>query len=47
MPWKVKKDKKGYAIIKSDTGEVVGHSATREKAEKSVKARYANYRGKR
>ncbi len=47
MPWRVgKKDSKGYPIIKSDTGRVVGHSATKAKAQASVRARYANYKGK-
>ena len=46
MPWKVgKKDSKGYPIIKSDTGKVVGHSKTKKMAEASVRARYANYKG--
>ena len=46
-PWKVgKKDSKGYPIIKSDTGKVVGHSTTKQKAEASVRARYAHYKGK-
>ena len=46
-PWKVgRKDSKGYPIVRSDTGKVVGHSETRKMAEKAVKARYANYRGK-
>lgn len=48
MPWKVgRKDKHGYQIVKSDTGEVVGHSSTKDLAEKAVKARYANYKGKK
>ena len=43
MPWKVgKKTSKGYPIIKSDTGKVVGYSETKKKAEDSVRARY-NY----
>ncbi len=46
-PWKVgKKDSKGYPIIKSDTGKVVGHSTTKSKAEASVRARYSHYKGK-
>ena len=45
MPWKVgKKTNKGYPIKKSDTGEVVGYSKTRKKAEASVRARYAKYK---
>jgi hypothetical protein len=43
MPWKVKKASgSGYDIVKSDTGEKVGHSETKAKAEASVRARYAN-----
>ncbi len=43
MPWAVKKSKgKGWDIVRSDTGEVVGHSDTVEKAKASVRARYAN-----
>jgi len=43
MPWETKKAKGGgYDIVKSDTGEKVGHSGTKAKAEASVKARYAN-----
>ena len=45
MPWKVgKKTKKGYLIKKADTGETVGYSKTKKKAEASVRARYANYK---
>ena len=46
MPWKVKKAKSGYDIVKSDTGKKVGHSTTKAKAMASVRARYANYKGK-
>ena len=42
MPWGVKKQGKGYAIIRKDTGKVVGHSTTKAKAQASVRARYAN-----
>lgn len=48
MPWSVKKSKgKGWDIIKSDTGEVVGHSDTIEKAKASVRARYAATEGEK
>jgi len=41
MPWRVgKKTSKGYPIIKSDTGKVVGYSDTKAKAEASIRARY-------
>jgi hypothetical protein len=48
MPWSVKKSGKGYAIIKpGEHNKVVGHSTSKEKAEASVRARYAamNARG--
>lgn len=46
-PWKVKaKTKKGYPIVKSVTGEVVGFSKTKKKAMASVRARYASMKGK-
>lgn len=42
MPWKVgAEDKKGFPIIKADTGKIVGHSKTKAKAMASVRARYA------
>jgi hypothetical protein len=51
MPWHVgKKTKKGYPIIRGKKGskgkKVVGHSKTKAKAKASVRARYANYKGK-
>lgn len=44
MPYTVRpsKGRRGWDIVKTSTGEVVGHSETREKAEASVRARYAN-----
>lgn len=43
MPWKSKKASGGgYDIVKSDTGEKVGHSDTKAKADASIRARYAN-----
>lgn len=48
MPWIVRKSKgKGYDIVKSDTGEKVGHSDTMAKARASVRARYANTKEKK
>ena len=42
MPWKVgSKTAKGYPIKKPSTGKVVGYSATKKMARKSVAARYA------
>ncbi len=46
MPWIIKKRKSGFDIVKEDTGEVVGHSDTFEKARASVRARYASIEGK-
>jgi len=40
MPWNVRKKGNKWEIYKSDTGEVVGYSDTKEKAEASVRARY-------
>lgn len=43
MPWKVKKGPgKKWLIIKTTTGEVVGHSDSKEQAQASIRARYAN-----
>lgn len=43
MPWKVVKrqGEKPWKIVKTNTGRVVGSSATRKDAEASVRARYA------
>lgn len=49
MPWKVgKKTKKGYPIVRGGKKgrKVVGYSKTKAKAKASVRARYANYKGK-
>ncbi len=45
MPWSVQKSGNRWAIINSRTRKVVGHSTTRAKAEASVRARYAHYKG--
>jgi len=44
MPYVVVKKggERPWKIIKSDTGEVVGSSETKKKAQASVKARYAS-----
>lgn len=43
MPWTVrKKDNGKYAIVKKTTGQVVGTSDSKEKADASVRARYAS-----
>lgn len=42
MPWAIKKVANKFAIIKKDTGKVVGYSSSKEKAKASVRARYAN-----
>mgnify|MGYP001054888568 CR=1 FL=1 len=46
MPWKVEKSGSGYAIKRSDTGKVVGHSKSKKKAMASLRARYASMKGK-
>lgn len=47
MPWGVRKSKRGgYDIVRKDTGRKVGHSTSKAKAKASVRARYANYKGK-
>ena len=45
MPWKVKQIGKKFAIVKKNTGKVVGYSTTKDKAEASVRARYAAENG--
>lgn len=45
MPWDVRKQGKRWAIVKSDTGEVVGHADTEAQAMASVRARYASMKG--
>jgi hypothetical protein len=48
MPWTVgKKTSKGWPIKRKDTGKVVGYSKSKAKAAASVRARYANYGGKK
>lgn len=43
MPWTVRKEgPRKFAIVRKDTGRVVGHSTSLEKAQASVRARYAN-----
>lgn len=47
MPWKIgRKTGKGWQIVRSDTGQVVGYSKTRKKAGAAVRARYAATGGK-
>ena len=47
MPWRVGKNtKRGWQIIRSDTGQIVGYSKTRGKAAAAVRARYAATGGK-
>jgi hypothetical protein len=42
MPYSVRKSpQRGYDIINKETGAKVGHSESKEKAEASVRARYA------
>jgi len=44
MPWSVRKKGDWWEIYKPGSGEVVGRSASRSKAEASVRARYAGAR---
>ena len=45
MPYKVVKQGGRWAIVKPDTGKVVGHSSSKEKAMASVRARLAGEHG--
>lgn len=45
MPYDIKKSGAGYNIVKSSTGEVVGHSDSKAKAQASVNARNAGAHG--
>ncbi len=42
MPWRAEKRGDRWAIVRADTGEVVGWSESEAKAKASVRARYAN-----
>jgi hypothetical protein len=44
MPYKTRKRGRIYEILRADTGEVVGKSDSKEKAEASIRARYAGER---
>lgn len=41
MPYTIRKQGAKFAIVKKDTGKVVGHSNTKAKAQASIRARYA------
>ena len=47
MPWTVRKSGNRYAIVRKDTGKIVGYSSTKAKAMASVRARYAATKGER
>ncbi len=48
MPWHIRKLPNGkFAIIKSTTGKQVGQSDTKEKAQASIRARWAGENKKR
>jgi hypothetical protein len=47
MPWSTKKQGNKWVIIRSDTGQVVGHSDSKANAEASIRARYASKHGHR
>lgn len=42
MPYAIRKKGATWEIVRRDTGEVVGHSDSKAKAQASVRARYAN-----
>jgi hypothetical protein len=46
MPYKVIRQGSRWAIVRRDTGKVVGHSDSKAKAEASVRARMAGERKK-
>jgi len=47
VPWHVgSKTSKGWSIIKTNTGKVVGYSTTKAKAEASIRARYKEWKWK-
>ena len=41
MPYSIRKQGPVYVIVKKDTGKAVGHSSSKQKAEASIRARYA------
>ena len=45
MPYSIRKQPNGYAIVNRKSGKVVGHSATKAKAKASVNARNAGAHG--
>jgi len=45
MPYRIEKQGGRYAIINKETGKVVGHSDSLEKAKASVRARLAGEHG--
>ena len=45
MPVKVRHDKAGWVIYEVETGKVVGHSTSKEKAQSSANARNAAKKG--
>lgn len=47
MPYTLKKQGSKVAIVRKDTGKVVGTSDTVEKAKASIRARYAGENKKR
>ncbi len=45
MPYGLRKEGGKWAIIRRDTGKVVGHSNSQEKARASIRARLAGEHG--
>jgi|FLYL01.1.fsa_nt_gi hypothetical protein len=44
MPWDIRKRDSEYLVVSQTTGEVVGKHKSRDKAERQLRALYANYR---
>lgn len=42
MPWEVRSQGEKWVVVRADTGKVVSHHATKEKAKAAMRARYAN-----
>ncbi|MFA5626133.1 MAG: DUF2188 domain-containing protein [Thiohalomonadaceae bacterium] len=42
MPYKVKRQGDKWVVVKKDSGKVVSHHATKEKAQSAIRAIYAN-----
>jgi hypothetical protein len=45
MPYMIRPRKRGVAIVNRNTGKVVAHSSSRQKAQRSINARNAGAHG--